>query len=42
MLKCIKSRFLKYYKNCECEFCNFGEFKKLFTDKVVYLSFKEI
>lgn len=35
MLKYIKSRF------CKCKSCNFGEFKKLFTDKVVYLQFKE-
>lgn len=35
MLKYIKSRF------CKCKSCNFGEFKKLFTDKVVYLKLKE-
>lgn len=35
MFKYIKSRF------CECQSCDFGEFKKLFTDKVVYLKFEE-
>lgn len=35
MLKYIKSRF------CKCKSCNFGEFKKLFTYKVVYLKLEE-
>ncbi|HEH6263719.1 TPA: hypothetical protein SHR85_001638 [Campylobacter jejuni] len=35
MLKYIKSRF------CKCKSCNFGEFKKLFKDDVLYLKLEE-
>ncbi|AFR52461.1 hypothetical protein F207_070 [Campylobacter phage F207] len=41
MLKHITSIFHKDSKNCKCKTCNFGEFKKLFTDKVVYLKLTE-
>ncbi|EAJ0416860.1 hypothetical protein B6588_10505 [Campylobacter coli] len=35
MLKYIKSR------SCKCKSCNFGEFKKLFKDDVLYLKLEE-
>ncbi|MCW1675469.1 hypothetical protein OLS47_00100 [Campylobacter jejuni] len=35
MLKYIKIRF------CKCKSCNFGEFKKLFKDDVLYLKLEE-
>lgn len=35
MLKYIKNRF------CKCKSCNFGEFKKLFKDDVLYLKLEE-
>ncbi|EME3314791.1 hypothetical protein VSW09_001700 [Campylobacter jejuni] len=42
MLKYIKSRFCKCKSRfCKCKSCNFGEFKKLFKDDVLYLKLKE-